>query len=62
MMLLYFFFKLNLGVMFQAEEEALMLQSFVAGGNTGQEMENRLRPYISQVLMVSKIQIAFGDV
>ncbi|CAM8997590.1 unnamed protein product [Rhodiola kirilowii] len=36
---------------FAAEEEALMLQQYVAGGNTGQQMENRLRPYISQVLM-----------
>ncbi|KAL9669811.1 hypothetical protein QQ045_007360 [Rhodiola kirilowii] len=41
----------ELARMLQAEEEALMLQQYVAGGNTGQQMENRLRPYISQVLM-----------
>jgi hypothetical protein len=35
----------------QAEEEALMLQQYVASENT-QEFESRVRPYVSQVLMV----------
>ena len=36
---------------FQAEEEALMLQQFVSKGDFSQ-IEERIRPYIDQVLMV----------
>jgi len=35
----------------QAEEEALMLQQYVASQNP-QEFDSRVRPYVSQVLMV----------
>uniref|UniRef100_A0A7N0T4Q8 Transglutaminase-like domain-containing protein n=1 Tax=Kalanchoe fedtschenkoi TaxID=63787 RepID=A0A7N0T4Q8_KALFE len=41
----------QLARMLQAEEEALMLQQYVAPANNGQQMEDRLRPYITQVLM-----------
>lgn len=35
----------------QAEEEALMLQQYVASEDT-QQFERRVRPYVTQVLMV----------
>ncbi|GMH10474.1 hypothetical protein Nepgr_012315 [Nepenthes gracilis] len=40
----------ELARMLQSEEEALLLQQFVAGEDNGQ-MEQRIRPYIDQVLM-----------
>ncbi|XP_031397412.1 peptide-N(4)-(N-acetyl-beta-glucosaminyl)asparagine amidase isoform X2 [Punica granatum] len=40
----------ELARMLQAEEEALLMQQYAVGGNTGQ-MEERLRPYIGQVQM-----------
>ncbi|KAK2365174.1 DNA repair protein Rad4 family [Trifolium repens] len=40
----------ELARLLQAEEEALMLQQYVATENT-QEFESRVRPYVSQVLM-----------
>ncbi|GAU11615.1 hypothetical protein TSUD_346070 [Trifolium subterraneum] len=40
----------ELARLLQAEEEALMLQQYVASENT-QEFESRVRPYVSQVLM-----------
>ncbi|OMO96376.1 Transglutaminase-like protein [Corchorus olitorius] len=40
----------ELARMLQAEEEALMRQQYVAGQNSGQ-FEEKIRPYISQVLM-----------
>jgi hypothetical protein len=46
-----FFFLYCLCESVQAEEEALMLQQYVASENT-QEFESRVRPYVSQVLMV----------
>ncbi|KAJ1385149.1 Rad4/PNGase transglutaminase-like fold [Sesbania bispinosa] len=40
----------ELARLLQAEEEALMLQQYVASDNT-QEFERRVRPYLTQVLM-----------
>ncbi|XP_057439470.1 peptide-N(4)-(N-acetyl-beta-glucosaminyl)asparagine amidase [Lotus japonicus] len=40
----------ELARLLQAEEEALMLQQFVAGEDT-QQFEGRVRPYVTQVLM-----------
>ncbi|XVF42169.1 hypothetical protein PTKIN_Ptkin01aG0338000 [Pterospermum kingtungense] len=40
----------ELARMLQAEEEALLLQQYVAGENSGM-FEEKIRPYISQVLM-----------
>ncbi|KAK4491085.1 hypothetical protein RD792_001807 [Penstemon davidsonii] len=40
----------ELARMLQAEEEALMMQQFVAGDNK-EQVEQRIRPYLDQVLM-----------
>lgn len=40
----------------QAEEEALMLQQYVASQDTGQ-FENRIRSYIGQIHMVTFISL-----
>jgi peptide-N4-(N-acetyl-beta-glucosaminyl)asparagine amidase len=41
---------------FQAEEDAIMFQQFVAARDNG-EFEGRIRPYVSQVLMVKDLII-----